>query len=142
MDTLSAYAMGMANRGREMKVFDWDKAVDIILSRNPQHADAGLVEDWSWTAGSIYEYGKPVSKEDYYAHLCSTWATPVLRIDDETIECWIMESQIPKEWGDTDNPAHYYFPGNLLERFKRCKYCNGLTGIDSKGNCAACGAQK
>lgn len=30
MNTLSAFAMGAANRGKELMVFDWDKAAKLI----------------------------------------------------------------------------------------------------------------
>ena len=37
---------GMMNRGNEMKVFDWDKAAQLIKEHNPKEAIAGLSEDW------------------------------------------------------------------------------------------------
>lgn len=34
MDTLLAFEMGRANRGKELMVFDWDKAATIIKENN------------------------------------------------------------------------------------------------------------
>ena len=61
-----------------MKVFDWDKAAQIIKEKNPEYAEAGLFEDLEYTCGLIYKNEKPVY--DSYTYLASTWATPVLKI--------------------------------------------------------------
>lgn len=90
MDTLTAFAMGEANRGREMKVFDWDKAARLIAEHKSKYASAGLLEDWEWTGGCIYEDGKPMLDE--YTYLASTWATPTLLLDD-AYDCYVMESE-------------------------------------------------
>lgn len=94
MDTMQAFMMGEMNRGKEMMVFDWDKAARIIAERKPKQAEAGLRGDWEWTGGTIYEDGKPVF--DDYTYLASTWATPELDIDGEIIDCYMMESKT--EW--------------------------------------------
>lgn len=65
---------GMMNRGNEMKVFDWDRAAQLIKDRKPKEAIAGLSEDWFWTARTIFFDGKPVIHGGTY--LASTWATP------------------------------------------------------------------
>lgn len=92
MDTMLAFAMGEANRGREMKVFDWDKAAKIIKEKQPKTAYAGLAEDWEYTSGKIYEDGETIRTE--YTYLASTWATPVLILDyEDEIECYVMESE-------------------------------------------------
>lgn len=97
MDTAKALLMGMQNRGKEMKVFDWDNAARIIAERKPEYAAAGLRGDWEYTGGTIYENGKPV--HDDYTYLASTWATPELDIDGEIVECYVMEHDT--EW-DSD----------------------------------------
>lgn len=94
---------GMMNRGREMKVFDWDKAAQIIKNRKPKEAIAGLSEDWFWTAGPIFSNGKPVIHGG--AYLASTWATPVLVLDDdEEIPCWKYQHEVPDWDADTEWP--------------------------------------
>lgn len=91
MGTSSAFARGMANRGREMKVFDWDKAARLIKESGCKEASAGLSQDWEYTGGCIFKDGKP--DLDSYTYLASTWATPELELDDEIVDCYIMESQ-------------------------------------------------
>lgn len=103
MDTLSAFAMGEANRGRDSRVFDWDKAARMIREHKPKEAVAGLASDMEWTAGVIYRDGKIV--DDEYTYLSSTWATPVLLLDDEEHDCFVMKSETTfdsgTKWPDT-----------------------------------------
>ena len=109
MDTMKAFAINMASQGNEMKVFDWDKAVDIILERGIMNADAGLQLDLEWTAGEILRDGKPVKNS--YCFLASKWAVPVLvDVDkDEEIPCYIMESK-------TKYDAHTKWPKSALNK--------------------------
>jgi hypothetical protein len=107
MDTWSAFAMGNASRDKELKVFDWNKAAAIIKKRGAQEASAGLEADLEWTAGTIIEDGKPVT--DGYAYLSSTWATPLLIIDEEEIDCFSMQSEVP-DWG-----SGTWWPKSALE---------------------------
>lgn len=95
MDSMSAFAMGQANRNRELKVFDWDKAARIIKERNAKEAGAGLAGDWEWTGGRILAGGLLVAREDTYTYLASTWATPELEVDGETMDCFKMQSETP-----------------------------------------------
>lgn len=109
MDTFSAFANGQANRGKEMMVFDWNKAAKIIKERNAKEASAGLAGDWEYTGGSILSDGKPVPSDDTYTYLASTWAVPELEIDGEFIECYVMEG----ECGGWD--ASTYWPDAALK---------------------------
>jgi hypothetical protein len=95
MDTLSAMARGLATKGREMKVFDWEKAARIIKERGAVEAAAGLQSDWEWTGGTILRDGRIVPREDTYTYLASTWATPELEIDGQVMDCYRMESETP-----------------------------------------------
>ena len=95
MDTLSAFAMGQANRGKEMTVFDWEKAAKLIKERGVTSAEAGLCGDWEYTGGLILSGGVPVPVEHTYTYLASTWATPELLIDGEYIDCYRMRSETP-----------------------------------------------
>ncbi len=102
MDTLKAFAMGEANRGKELMVFDWDKAAKRIAEVHPVIASAGLKSDWEWTGGEIFRDGEPVMDE--YTYLASTWATPELDMDGEVEPCYRMQSEVP-EWSyDTKWP--------------------------------------
>ena len=95
MNTITAFMMGEAHRGNELKVFDWDKAARLIKERKPDYASAGLDEDWEWTGGEIYSNNKPVT--DDYTYLASTWATPAICIDGDFIDCYKMEHEVP-DW--------------------------------------------
>ena len=96
MNTWVAFTMGESNRGREMMVFDWNKAARLIRERKPECASAGLRNDWEYTGGTIYEDGKPVM--DDYTYLASTWAVPELDMDGYIVECFRMEHEVPR-WG-------------------------------------------
>lgn len=99
MDTLSAFALGQANKGNPLRVFDWVRAAEKInhlrLKGEIQVASAGLRDDWEWTGGRIYANGQIVPEEDTYTYLSSTWAIPELEIDGEVSECWIWEEDSP-----------------------------------------------
>lgn len=94
------------------KVFDWNKAAQIIKDRNVYSAAAGLDEDWGCTGGSIWYDGKPVAENNTYTFLASSWATPVLVLyseeDAEYIECWKYAVETP-EW-----TAKTYWPESAL----------------------------
>lgn len=67
------------------KIFDWDKAVEIIRDRKIINCSAGLLEDWGNTADNIFKDGKPLL--DTWAYLGSYWATPGIEWEErgETI---------------------------------------------------------
>ena len=94
MDTTSAFARGEASRDKESKVFDWNKAAELIKKNKPKEASAGLQSDWEWTGGLIFKDGKPVTDE--YTYLSSTWATPELDMDGEIVDCYKMQSETPR----------------------------------------------
>jgi len=98
MDSIMAFFMGQANRGKDLMVFDWNRAAEIIKSSGVDSASAGLSGDWGNTGGYIFTKGKP--NHYGYTRLASTWATPELEINGEFIPCFIMENDVPKEWGD------------------------------------------
>ena len=78
----------------DYKVFDWDKAAEIIKDKLKDHPDlvceAGLQGDWEYTGGIIFEEGKPTNES--YTFLCSNWATPTLVLEfgdqEEEIDCF------------------------------------------------------
>lgn len=81
--------------GKAIKVFDWDKAVRLILAAKAKKASAGLAEDWGWTSGQILRDGVPVY--DHGTYLSSPWATPVIKIDHILYPCWASDSERP-DW--------------------------------------------
>jgi hypothetical protein len=108
MDSMLAFAMGEANRGKPSMVFDWDKAARIIKSYGAKEASAGLSGDWEYTGGPILRDGQPVPADDTYTFLASTWATPELEVDGETIDCWRYQT------GDDDCDSGTYWPESAL----------------------------
>ena len=77
----------------DTKYLDWERAQKIIKERfkeNPHiTVDAGLMEDWGCTSGTVFSNGNFISNEFVFDH--STWATPILDIDGEEIECYTYE---------------------------------------------------
>lgn len=95
MDSISAFAMGQANRHKELMVFDWDTAARRIRDTNTKNARAGLSSDWEWTGDTIFQDGNPVKRSDTYTYLASTWAKPELCLDGEITDCFIMKKDSP-----------------------------------------------
>ena len=96
MNTMAAFTMGILNRGKELMVFDWDKAARIIKERGLHNVGAGLSSDLEWTEGDILIDGNPIM--DNKCFLASTWATPVMVVHDDEdygdeIPCFVMESE-------------------------------------------------
>lgn len=115
MDSISAFAMGAANSHREPMVFDWEQAAKIIKERGAKSASAGLSGDWEYTGGAILADGKPISRDDTYTYLASTWATPELEIDGEIIPCYRMQSEV-SGWD-----SGTYWPEEALAIIGECK---------------------
>ena len=66
------------------KYMDWKKVQKVVDEHPNSVIYAGLMEDWNNTSGLIYANGK------YYnghVHGCSVWATPIVDVDGEGIEC-------------------------------------------------------
>lgn len=85
-----------------MKYMDWDKVQQVVDEHPNSVIYAGLAEDWGCTSGLIYAKGKYY---DGYVYGCSTWATPIVDVDGEEIECWTYRetkegSDKPTWWGD------------------------------------------
>ena len=119
MDTAQAFMMGEINCGKEMMIFDWLKAAEIIKKLGIKEASAGLRGDWEYTGGEIFANGKPVDSVDTYTFLASTWATPELEVDGEIIECYMLQLEmldlhergiIAGLWG-----AETYWPQEALD---------------------------
>lgn len=83
------------------KVFDWQRAVQILKENKIQNAWAGMEEDWEDTFAQILEDGKPVIEglNSHNLYLVSIHATPVLTTDSlGIIECYRKGDQVSKEW--------------------------------------------
>lgn len=86
-----------------MKYMDWEKVKEIVKLNPNSVIYAGLMEDWNNTSGLIYAKGKYY---DGYVYGCSRWATPIVDVDGEEIECYTLvkkedfTSNLPEWWGD------------------------------------------
>lgn len=85
-----------------MRYFDWDKAKEICDQHNGCVIDAGMDEDWSWTAATIYDGEKRVKGDPW---LSSYWAMPVCRVELNdgswlTIPCFRtdIQQEMPDWW--------------------------------------------
>ena len=61
-------------RSMTMRKIDWNKVEKFIAERNPVEVSAGLLDDWFWTAATVYANGE--WKDRGRAHVESWWATP------------------------------------------------------------------
>jgi len=96
MEGMEAYYRGQAARARgdPVKVFDWEKAAMIITTEPEMEYTASLIEDYSSTAGEIWNRDGIVNE---YTYLESVWATPSLNDDP----CWKYSDElksIGKNW--------------------------------------------
>lgn len=85
-----------------MKYMDWNKVQRIVDEHPNSVIYAGLMEDWNNTSGLIFAKGKYY---DGYVYGCSFWATPIVDVDGEEIECWTNKkteegSNKPTWWGN------------------------------------------
>lgn len=60
-----------------MKTLDWEKVRQFIAERAPVSVAAGLLQDWYYTAATVYENGAFV--DDHGAYVTSYWATPGIK---------------------------------------------------------------
>lgn len=84
------------------KYMDWKKVQKIVNEHPDAVIHAGLREDWGNTSGLIYARGKYYNG---YVYGCSSWATPIVDVDGEEIECWTHEEteekeDVPAWWGN------------------------------------------
>ena len=98
MDTMEMFLKGQKARqeGARTKTFDWIKCAEILHKEKVKFAEAGLEEDWGCTGDKILENGRIIATEDNGSYLSSIWATPVLKFNDITIECWKYLDEVPK----------------------------------------------
>ena len=64
-----------------MNTLDWKKLEQFIEERKPVSVDAGILNDWFWTAATVYENGEWKDKD--LAYVTSSWATPGFKAEME-----------------------------------------------------------
>ena len=104
MDTMSAYARSLAAGEDDRRVFDWDKAAQLIIESGTDNAQAGLSEDWEYTGGPIWQDRQITPEDETYVYLGSNWATPTIIIDEVSTPCW------RRPVDDADFGAKEYWP--------------------------------
>lgn len=85
-----------------MRTIDWAQVERFIEERKPVEVSAGLLEDWFWTAATIYENGEWEDRDR--AYVTSTWATPGFKAElpnGDTVE--VVAS---KEQNEAEAAAH------------------------------------
>ena len=102
------YGEFLGNSPSTMKYMDWNKAEQICKDHPNSVIYAGLQEDWGYTSGKIFDHGKFYDGGILYDQ--SKWATPILDVDGEEIECWTKEPHdktcIPENWGRGTEVKH------------------------------------
>ena len=93
----------------DMKYMDWDKVKKVIEEHPDSVIYAGLREDWTCTSGLIYAKGNYYND---YVYGASSWATPIVDVDGEEIECWTNE--ITKEGAGKPD---WLYGDNVLNRY-------------------------
>ena len=104
------FAMGFMGPGAiatkpigDMKYMDWDKVQKLVDKHPNSVIYAGLLEDWGNTSGLIFANGEYYNGR--YVYDRSVWATPIVDIDGEEIECWTYNKSkestgTPGWWGN------------------------------------------
>lgn len=104
------FAMGFMGPGAiatkpigDMKYMDWDKVQKLVDKHPNSVICAGLLEDWGNTSGLIFANGEYYNGRYIYDR--SVWATPIVDIDGEEIECWTYNESkeatgTPGWWGN------------------------------------------
>ncbi len=93
----------------KMKYMDWNKVIKILSEHTDSVIYAGLREDWNNTSGLIFAHGMFYAG---YVYGASVWATPIVDVDGEEIECWTYEET---PWGASDKPDCFKSPFALDE---------------------------
>lgn len=87
------------------KQLDWKRAKEICEKYPGHEVSAGLSEDWFWTADTIFDGEKYISKRHSQPFVSSSWATPVVvvTLDEGYLEipCWTYgdDADMPDWWG-------------------------------------------
>ncbi len=70
-----------------VRAFDWDKAAQILLDKQPKRAIAGILENMLQQSSVIWENGQPLEAHTDFKG-SSLNGTSVLFVDGELMECW------------------------------------------------------
>jgi hypothetical protein len=77
----------MTEEQKTTNILDWEKLKAFVTERNPVEVYAGILNDWYWTAATVYKDGQYI--EDHGAYTHSYWANPGFKAEmqnGDTIE--------------------------------------------------------
>lgn len=85
MNTMSAFAMGMATCGNKVKRFNAEKIIKLMKEHKVKEAEIYLSGDRGWTETDVWLKGKKLYGRSMGVD-GSTWAMPMLDIDGTKYE--------------------------------------------------------
>ena len=86
-----------------MNTLDWEVLEQFIKDRDPVEVSAGILNDWYWTAATVYEDGEWKDRDD--AYVTSYWATPGFKAtmqNGDVIEVIASKEQTEEEAREHD----------------------------------------
>lgn len=96
----NGFQKGKENRYGDLMRFDWDLAASLIRASKTKEAECGLNGDYDQTKRVIYKDEEVVINE--YMMIESTWAIPVLVIDNKVYDCFYYYTDSfykkPEQW--------------------------------------------
>lgn len=101
MDPFDIFVNGLRHEKNERRVFDWNKAAQILRDRKTLTCKACIIEDYDETVGSILIDGEP-ALDFKFPYLSSCYGTPCIVFEDcDFVPCWIPQSESPDWTGYT-----------------------------------------
>lgn len=81
-----------------MRIIDWKAVKKFIAERKPIEVSAGILNDWFWTAATVYESGKWI--RNHGAFVQSDWACPGFKATMENGD--VLEVAANKEMSEKE----------------------------------------
>ncbi len=119
---IEGFLIGDLHRNKELKVFDWDKFTEYLLTQDefPDSIKIGLNGDFDFTSTQAISNKKINEIPSVQMWLSSTHCIPCFAINDNICyECWIVESETDYNMG-TFWPEHCIV--KLVEKFGKFIY--------------------
>lgn len=82
----------------DMQTLDWERLERFIAERKPVEVSAGILNDWYWTAATVYENGAWTGRDR--AYVTSYWAQPGFKAtmgNGDVIEVAASRPERPEE---------------------------------------------
>lgn len=81
-----------------MKTLDWEKLEEFVRDRDPVEVDAGIIDDWFWTAATVYRNGEWLDRDE--AWVLTAWGDPGFKAEmknGDIIEVYASKEATPEE---------------------------------------------